>query len=189
MHSMRELPASYELVRKINLQKDKKDFFWVNFICLVIFAVMIAIVLQFVSLDVLFPEGASKQIVFWVVFVLYMVLHELTHAAAMKYFGGHKMRFGFTGLYAYAGSEEDYFDKKAYIVIALAPFVVWTIIFTVVCFLVPRDWFGVTYFLQVGNVSGCGGDLYVSFLMRKYPSDTWVKDTGLEMFVYQSKNV
>lgn len=61
---------------------------------------------------------------FLVCAVVYMVLHELVHGACMKVFGAKKVRFGFTGLYAFAGSIE-YFKKAAYIVVALAPLVVW----------------------------------------------------------------
>ena len=41
--------------------------------------------------------------------IAYIVLHELTHAAVMKYYGATKLRFGFSLMYAYAGSERDYF--------------------------------------------------------------------------------
>ena len=39
----------------------------------------------------------------------------------MKYYGSTKVRFGFTGLYAWAGSGKDWFRKGAYLAVALAP--------------------------------------------------------------------
>ena len=57
-------------------------------------------------------------------YIAYIILHGLTHGAAMQLLGGIKVQFGFTGLYAYAGSESDYFGKIAYRIIALAPLTV-----------------------------------------------------------------
>ena len=50
-------------------------------------------------------------------YAAYVVLHELVHGVCMKYFSGAPVRYGFTGLYAYAGSEA-YFTKKRYFIIA-----------------------------------------------------------------------
>ena len=44
--------------------------------------------------------------------VLYLVLHELVHGICMRAFSGIRPHYGFTGLYAYAGSTA-YFGEKA----------------------------------------------------------------------------
>ena len=62
--------------------------------------------------------------------IVYMVLHEWIHGLCIWYFSGRKANYGFTGLYAFAASEA-YFPKKPYIIIALAPIVVWGVILTV----------------------------------------------------------
>lgn len=102
----------------------------------------------------------------------------------MKFYGAGTIRFGFTGMYAYAGSEEDYFDRHAYLRVALAPVLLWGILFLILCFLVPSDWLGVAYFLQMINVGGAAGDLYVSVLFGRCRQPIWIRDTGVEMFVY-----
>ncbi|MCI2113311.1 MAG: DUF3267 domain-containing protein [Ruminococcus sp.] len=94
-----------------------------------------------------------------------------------------KVKYGFTGLYAFAGCEE-YFSKKPYIVIALAPIVVWGVVLAAVCCFVPESWFWVVYFIQIMNLSGAAGDLYVTCKFSKFPKDILIKDTGLEMKVY-----
>ena len=115
--------------------------------------------------------------------VLYMVLHEWVHGITMKYFGTKKVKYGFTGLYAFAGSE-DYYPKKPYITIALAPIVVWGIVLAVVNGLVPEAWFWVVYFIQICNISGAAGDLYVTCKFSKMPGDILVRDYGVGMTVY-----
>ena len=115
--------------------------------------------------------------------VLYMVLHELIHGLTMKIFGTKKIKYGFTGMYAFAGSG-DYYDKKSYIVVALTPIVVFAIIFAIINSFVPTQWFWVIYMLQVINVSGAAGDLFVTVKFSKKPKDILVSDSGIEMIVY-----
>lgn len=88
--------------------------------------------------------------------VLYLVLHELVHGICMRAFSGVRPHYGFTGLYAYAGSSA-YFGKKPYIVIALAPIVVWGAVLAILNLLVPASWFWPVYFIQIINVSGAAG--------------------------------
>ena len=117
-------------------------------------------------------------------FIIYMVLHEATHAIVMKAVGAKKVIFGFTGMYAFAGSKEDYFDKSSYRLIALAPVVVWGIIFAILTFVVPADYYWVLWLLQVANISGAAGNLYVTFRFWNFPPSILVMDTGIDMTVY-----
>ena len=86
----------------------------------------------------------------------YLILHELVHGITMKACGTKKVRYGFTGLYCYAGSE-DYYGKKSYLIIALAPVVLFFFLLIPINLIVPREWFWVVYFLQIGNLSGAAG--------------------------------
>ena len=65
-------------------------------------------------------DGLLSYAIKWGVFIglmlVYMVLHELVHGVFMKRFSGVKPNYGYTGMYAYAGSNA-YFDKKSYIII------------------------------------------------------------------------
>ena len=131
-----------------------------------------------------FPMYFLRLGVVLLAYILYMVLHELTHAAVMKAVGAGKVVFGFTGLYAFAGSKEDFFDKISYRCIALAPLVVWGIIFAVLSLIVPREWFWIVWFLQAGNIGGAAGDVYVTAALWRKPSSILVKDTGVDMTVY-----
>ena len=116
--------------------------------------------------------------------VLYMVLHELVHGVAMKICGTKKVKYGFTGLYAFAGSD-DYYYKGPYIFIALAPVIFWGVILAVVNAFVPDKWFWVVYIIQIINVSGAAGDLFVTIRFSRFPRDVLVKDHGVGMKVYK----
>ena len=73
-------------------------------------------------------------------FAAYIVLHEAVHGAFMWYFSKRKPHFGISLQYAYAGSES-YFRKTPYLIIALAPFAVWGVVFGVVALCLNSIWF------------------------------------------------
>ncbi len=188
MKAYRQLPEGYREAYQIDLQKDKKTSLKVNIGAVVVMAAVLAVGFAAVPFTVIFesePKGYFIRFGLTVVFyIAYIILHELTHAAAMKAVGGGKVVFGFTGLYAFAGSREDYFDKTAYRLIALAPVVIWGIVFGVLALLVPKDWFHVVWLLQAGNISGAAGDIYVTAKLWKAPEGILVRDTGVGMTVF-----
>ena len=119
--------------------------------------------------------------------MLYLVLHDLVHGIAMKLCGTRRVHYGFTGMYAFAGSD-DYYDKSGYIMIALAPIVVWGVVLAVLNLLVPTAWFWVVYLIQISNLSGAAGDLYVTVKFSRLPRDILVRDSGVAMTVYARRD-
>lgn len=189
MKAQNSLPAGYREVCRIDLQKDKKLALLVNGAALLIGAVMIVPMHFHISIATLFDlsEGFVPYLLRFLCMLLgltlYIILHELVHAAAMRLSGTQKVNFGFTGLYAFAGSA-DYYDRPHYILIALAPIVVWGVVLGLLCALVPPAWFWVVYIIQVTNISGAAGDLYITYRMAKLPPDLLVQDSGVRMTVY-----
>ena len=106
----------------------------------------------------------------------------------MKICGTKKVKYGFTGMYAFAGSE-DYYDKKSYIFIALAPVVLWGIVLAIVNCFVPVEWFWVVYMIQIMNISGAAGDLFVTVKFSRFPQDILIRDHGVGMKVYSQKSL
>lgn len=189
MRVFETLPEGYREIYHVHLQKDKKMALYLNLASLAVAAVLCVPMHFWIPYTTLFnfEDGAgavlAKMAVLVVSLILYTVLHELVHGVTMKYFGTKKVKYGFTGLYAFAGSD-DYYDKLSYITIALAPVAVFFVVFGVLCALVPRDWFWVVYFLQVMNLSGAAGDAFVTLRFSKMPKDILVKDSGVGMTVY-----
>lgn len=189
MKTITVLPKDYSEIFSLNLQKNKKTAVFIHLLSTAL-ALLLAVPMHFhVSIFTLFTmeDGLLSYVIRFLVLLLsmivYIFLHELVHGITMKYFGTQKVRYGFTGLYAFAGSEE-YYGKKAYSIIALAPVVVFGILLGVLNFFVPTQWFWVIYLIQIINLSGAAGDLYVTAKFSKFPKDIYVKDTGVEMTVY-----
>ena len=190
--SLQELPQDYKEIFSVNLQKDKKTAVFVNILAIIIAVVMAVPMHFYISIGNLFDmsNGFVSYIIRFVVLLVsiiaYMILHELAHGITMKIFGAKKVKYGFTGLYAYAGST-DYYGKIPYIIIALAPVIVWGVVIAVINIFVSKEWFWVVYFLQIINISGAAGDIYVTARFSKMPKDILVLDNGVGMTVYSKE--
>lgn len=187
------LPEGYSEEFGIDLQKNKKLMLLVNGIAIAIMLPMAFLGALAVPFDSFFDSDEIwympllKASVLMLGYIAYIVLHELVHGIFMKHFSGIKPKYGFTLMYAYAGSSA-YFNKKSYIIIALAPVVIWGAVLGVLCAVLPQSWFWVVYLIQIGNISGAAGDFYVTFKFLKLPKDILVNDTGVAMTVYTKNN-
>lgn len=187
--SEQALPENYKEILSVDLQKDKKKAILINVLAFVIAIIMIVIASCFVPITELFSfengmlDYSLRFITILVALVVYMILHELVHGIAMKICGTKKIKYGFTGMYAFAGSD-DFYYKKSYLFIALAPVVLWGIVLLVINLFVNASWFWVVYMVQISNISGAAGDFYVSVKFSSLPDDILVKDRGVGMTVY-----
>lgn len=191
MKAIQTLPQGYRKIYAVDLQKDKKMLLTVNLLAIAI-SVLLAVPMHFVVPVFTLLDKTAGATDYWVrcgaligLLILYMVLHELVHGIVMKLCGTKKVKYGFTGMYAYAGSE-DYYDKSAYILIALAPVVLWGVVLAVINPFVPVQWFWVIYLIQITNLSGAAGDLLVTAKFARLPKDILVKDYGVGMTVYSA---
>ncbi len=186
------LPKGYVQYLSIDLQKDKKLALLVNGMAILIGAIM-AVPMNFaVPIETLFDmeKGLDDYIlrfgVLLVGMLAYIILHEAVHGVVMKLCGAENVKYGFTGLYAYAGSG-DYFPKRAYILIALAPVILWGGVLLALSLLVPVSWFWAVYIIQIMNISGAAGDIYVTVKFIRMPKNILVQDSGMAMAVYTEK--
>lgn len=182
------IPQEYRKIGHIDLQKDKKLALLVNLMAagmmVLLFALGTVLVPPFAQLLPLLDDSLRFLLymaLLLVGLVVYIVLHELVHGVFMRAFSGVKPTYGFTLLYAYAGSTA-YFSKRHYIIIALSPVVIWGLVLLLLNLLLPVSWFWPVYFIQVMNLSGAAGDLYVTWKMLfRLPADVLTQDTGVSM--------
>ena len=193
MKAIGVLPEDYGEIYSLNLQKDKRTAIIVNLLALAIAAVMAVSMNFFVPVTSFFDMSGGivryflRLAALIVLMVLYMVLHELVHGIAMKLCGTKRVKYGFTGLYAFAGSE-DYYDKKSYIFIALAPIVLWGTVLAAINFFVPTEWFWIVYMIQLINISGAAGDLFAAVKFSRMPKNILIQDSGVSMRVFYIGN-
>ncbi len=186
------LPCGYTEYKTIDLQHDTKLAVLINLASLLVGVGMVFAASFFMPLsDFIISSAADPSFLFLLKLIVicvgsfaYILLHEAVHGIFIRRFSGVKAKFGFTGLYAFAGSSA-YFCRKHYIVIALAPVVLWGIALTVLSLSVPRDWFYVAYIIQVFNISGAAGDIYVTAVILKMPPDILICDSGTSMKIFK----
>ena len=175
----------YKECTKIDLVKNKKEALLVNIygiIIMVVMAVFIPLlimggIIEF-NLETTFP---LFFIVLLISLILYIPLHEIVHGIVLKKYTDEKLSFGWKLVYAYCGSKEAVVDRKEYYAVALAPLLVFSVVFISLMVLNPSLSL-VWYVMEIMNVSGSVGDIYVSIKLRKEKSrDILITDSGTYM--------
>ena len=185
---MTTLPRGYREVRRVDLMRNRKESAIVNILALLITGALIALGFVVCPPFVEFRIGIHTifNMAFLVIGVIaYMIFHELIHGAFMKAFSGKKPHYGFTGLYAYAGSDA-FFARRQYLVIAFAPVVILGVVIVVLTIAFYETAFWYLYLIQIVNLSGAAGDIYVGFLIARAGNDIVVRDMGTDMAFYSS---
>ena len=175
----------YKECTRIDLVKNKKEALLVNIygiIIMVVMAVFIPLlimggIIEF-NLETTFP---LLFIVLLISLILYIPLHEIVHGIVLKKYTDEKLSFGWKLVYAYCGSKEAVVDRKEYYAVALAPLLVFSVVFISLMVLNPSLSL-VWYVMEIMNVSGSVGDIYVSIKLRKEKSrDILITDSGTDM--------
>ncbi len=181
------LPEGYREFKTVDLLNNKKELLTVNLAALLLGGVMVLPAALLVPFPLLHKESVVNifvPLLFLVALFLYVLLHEAVHGVFMKKLSNVKPYFGFKGfMYAYAGSTA-FFDKRSYILIALAPVVLLGLALLLANLLLSVEWFWFVYIIQIVNISGAAGDIYVMNIIRKAPADTLVCDAGVSMKMY-----
>ena len=191
MKSYPTLPQGYVPFASIDLLRNKKQFWIVNGLSIALCVLMLIPPFLW-GYSLFFGGDGSLSASFLrmgaalVGLLAYIALHELPHGIVMMACGA-RVHYGYKVAYAYAGSYA-YFTRSAYIVIALAPVVLWGIVFAVLTACLPEHWFWVGWLWQLMNVSGAAGDFYCSIRILRAPRDTLVQDTGTAMTFYHNPN-
>ena len=182
-----QLPEGYREFKTVDLLKNKKEMLTVNLAALLLGAVMVlpaALLVPFHAYHKELLYNIFVPLLFLAALFLYILLHEAVHGVFMKKLSNVKPYFGFKGLmYAYAGSTA-FFDKRSYMLIAMAPVVLLGLVLLLANLLLPVAWFWFVYIIQIVNISGAAGDIYVMNIIRKAPADTLVCDAGVSMKLY-----
>ena len=184
------LPSGYRRIGGVDLLQDRRSMLIVNLGAIVIALLLLLLGLRLHPFRFSIRSMPSFLLWFFLLLgglVLYIILHELIHGIFMRHYSGLHPRYGFNGLYAYAGSDA-FFDRKSYLVISLAPVVLLGAVLLLLCALLPSSLFWFFYLLQIQNLSGAAGDLYLCLLLQKMPADLLIRDSGVAMEFYSAES-
>lgn len=189
------LPQGYREYCTLRLSENKRLSFCLNAASLLVALGLVLVGMAHHPVEIP-PEGPAQLLLnSWPQLlaalagsVVYIFLHELVHGVMIRLLAGVKPDYGFTGLFAYAGSRQAYFSRRDYLLVGLAPVVLWGVVLLVLNLLLPAAWFWPVYFIQICNIGGAVGDLYVTHMVLfVLPKDILTMDTGVSMTVYSRK--
>lgn len=190
----KDLPEGYKQAFHLDARQAKFGIIF-NTIAILVFAIVAVIafaVLHYSSVELSSLIGAETMIaylVFMLMMILYIVLHELVHGIAYKSLTGEKLTFGMSWSCAFCGVPDIYTYRKTALVALTAPLIVFSVIFvalTVVMYFISPVYYLVFAFLFGLHLGGCSGDVYVTILfMTKFKAKaTLMRDTGPEQFFF-----
>lgn len=185
-----ELPDGYKETREIDLKKNIKLAIFVSALSLALAGVVffIGLLIMPIHISSVDSENPFKPLVTLFVIlglmIIYMILHEFVHGIFFKKYSGEKAQYGFTGLYAFAKSNA-YYNKKEILIIGLSPIVMLGIVLLILNITLSASCFWYVFSVQILNISGAAGDLYVAYVLNKMPQqELLVKDNGASMTIY-----
>lgn len=134
------LPADYVVLRKVNLAKDKHINLVIQ-LCFVFITMTLIGFALWTGLPLANDINPFFSLVITIFLVLiYMSLHELTHAFFIKIFSKRRPSFRIRFPFLSVGSEA-YFNRRSFIAIALAPVLIWGALLILLLFFVPLQIF------------------------------------------------
>ena len=190
MKPLKNLPDGYVIVREIDALNNRHDFNRINLYAFIVFGAMMLMLIKKPFEIPHLTDTRFDMVLFWILIsiaiAIYMVLHEVVHGIFIYLTSGQKPTFGLKLPYAFAASSM-YFDKRSYIVIALAPIILFGILLCRLNIIAPAEWFWFVYILQMINLSGSMGDVYISGIVLRLPPDTLAYDAGTQMRFYSKQ--
>jgi len=184
-----EVPEGYRQVYHIDAA-DKKTGLKLTLGAMAILIVVVAVLFVFADLKSLdFGKLIEYDLAFIGIALVYIVVHELTHGAVYKALTHQKLRFGITWSAAFCGVPDIYTYRRTALLSLVAPLTVWTIVLlplTIWLRGVDTGWYITIGLIFAIHISGCVGDMYVTWLfLTKYKDPrTLMRDTGPEQWMY-----
>lgn len=184
---MPRVPEGYQKIGVIDLDSKKSpEKRKVNLLAMILAVALAMLGYQLRGFDAAASALLGKA---WVLMALmgvlfaYMLLHEVAHGIFIRKFTGEKPVYGMKSIYLYAGSVE-YIERKSYVIIALAPAVIFGVIFAVLACVLPKEWFWLAHIAQIANIAGSAGDFYCAYRVLRMKKNVLIQDLGTGMKLY-----
>ena len=172
------LPNGYKKIMELNLQNNPKLKLGITITALILSIIMGIYGNQIRPIKFYLRENFDQAAYIFLGILLYMIMHELIHCIFMWILGGKRARLAFHGPFTFASSTI-YFHKWQYMIIALAPFVIWGTVLGFLCHIfVKTNWFWTFYLIQIVNITGAVSDLYLVKKFIRKPSSLLIRDNG-----------
>ena len=188
----RAIPEGYREVYHIDAANKKTGLLLTLGSLLIAACLIFFFFLSIDSLSIDLRNLMKYNLVFLVVMLAYVILHELTHGAVYKALTKEKLRFGITWSAAFCGVPDIYTYRDTALKSLGAPLVLFSVILIpllIWLYRVDAGWYLVAGVIFSLHISGCIGDLYMTALLLTKFKDpaTLMRDTGPEQWIYGKK--
>ncbi len=200
MPATQTLPPDFHSIGTFNLKNNTRALLQLNVLGFVLFAVSVALfryLLQLIrpveaqqglALGFSNFNGAIQIILAIIgVTVVMIVLHEAVHGLFFWLFTRSQPKFAFRGAYAYASAPTWYIPKSHYLVVALAPLVLLSLLGLVLMVVIPVEGFILLLMFLVFNAGGAIGDLWVVGWLLRQSAPTYALDEGDAVTLFVKK--
>jgi len=184
------LPPDYRLVRRLEIG-SRRTFILLNVGsvgtlavgALFFFGVDRLLVALNITPWIDVPLNSDTQFAFSILAIVMVILmlsfHEVCHGLAFRAFGAQPhYGINWRKAVAYARADQYYLPRNAYIVTALAPLIVISLLTVIVMALTGGGLRSVVALTGSANVGGAVGDLWFTAVCLRYPRRLLVRDFG-----------
>lgn len=180
-----------KLIRRIDIMNDKKTIWWLNIVSIPLLIVFICLFWGLASITKVsepirvVESGITGLILIVLSFFLLIVIHELIHGLFFKLFSPEgNVKFGFKNGMAYATSPHSFYSRGKFAWIAVAPFVLITLLLYVFLYIGLIS-SGTFVWVSALHASACVGDFYWLYLIKKQAANVLVEDTEVGISFYE----
>ena len=183
-----------EKIYEINIMGNKKIVWGLNitsFILLIPFFPLFTYLADLVTENLRTSAQTEFESIAYLfpLFILLICIHEAIHGLFFKLFcPENPVKYGFKwkSLMAYATSPGSLYNRKQFMVIALAPFVLISLALT---FGLALGWLSAPLYIMLAAIhaAGCVGDFYYAYLLlvKFARADIRIEDTETGILIYQ----
>lgn len=184
--------AEFRYIEEVNFHNNKLLYIIINIVSILSFPVAYAVLFYFTNIFIInkpvsifyyfisFSRMPNIDLLLFLVLLIFMMtIHELIHGLFFYLFTGEKPVFGFKNLSAYAGVPNRYIKKNYYLIACLSPLIILTIAGLVIFFIAENTFAAVMFIIISAHAAGCIGDIWVSIKLINKPAETFVNDDGM----------
>lgn len=186
-------PDNATLIYSFNLFKNKRASWALSggvIILLILFGMLFSWYVSqihpgFIFEGVITSANILSVLLLWLGITMgVVVLHEGVHGIFAWIFTHSRPIFGVRGIYFYTASPGWYFFRGQYVIIALAPFVLLSILGLILLAIAPSRAIPSVLLGTILNAAGAVGDFFIVFLAARERRPIVIEDFGDEMNFY-----
>lgn len=131
-----------------------------------------------------FDSILFSALLYLLFYLFLLLLHEGIHAIFYQLFApGGKVSFGFKSGFFYAASPGNFYSRFQMAIIAMAPFLLISLLLTAIAVIFRIDSFTYAIFTAV-HTAACTGDFYYLWVLIFIPEDAKIEDTAQGIRIY-----